>query len=92
VGFASRRLIQAREFEDVIRELVEYTETIDEVVRTPIGFLNRDAGGAQWRGESHPVGFLPRRPSSERITADRLHKILFDINSGLFEFQRGEPN
>ncbi len=87
LGFNRR---SERELQESIKELVEYQEVLDGVISQPIGFIHRK-GSAKETAEPEPIGFIHPKPVSERITEARLHKLVFDIETGTFHFQKGEP-
>ncbi len=74
-----------KNLEKTIRELVEFEEVVEP---GPIGFVPPKQNTTDAPARPQPIGFIRPRPESERITEENLHKIIFDLDRGVFEFER----
>ena len=87
IGFGTKTESQISES---VKKLVEYAETRESLEKGPMGFVPLK-GGSREVVEKTPIGFIHFKAPSEKISEAKLHKILFDIETGVFEFQKGEP-
>ncbi len=74
-----------KNLERSIRELVEFEEVVEP---GPIGFVPPKQNTSEAPARPEPIGFIRPRPESEKITEENLHKIIFDLDRGVFEFER----